>query len=544
MYDYMTTKYVCSSLVFVDQPYFNEPSYETTMHTPEGKRAGEQYNASIRNYTAQFAIAEQIAKPSYFFRDIIREHFRIKLPLVRDQMVDWKLPRNHIELVFREMNAVFPEDPATTKASLDEALAKHEKQLAEAHATGTPATAKISGSKFAKSNPFMSVFGAGKKPVAAAATPPASTVFSSPFTPMLSPLTSMSAAPLFGAAPTDTDPTLMPATASNDLGGAPSQYEEDELNGEGYFDNDVPLPDVGDDYEEDEQDYEEDEYNEPPPPPYQGYQGAATANAFQPANTGLGNTLNNKPKYGYNNYGSGTNTNTAKLGSAFAKELNNEGGQYSNDDLARAIEFSMKSQQEHASKYGQLTYEQTEEAEYLEALAMSLVESGSAAASSSSPAKANASESVTAVAAPQGATVGAAADSHTYHAYSQYRMAGMTPEEELAAVLAMSMESSTTSIGADPSVASSAADTGSVAGVISAPDSSVKRSRSASGEAGDPGDSQPATTLASLMTSPKSQIPTPAQSAPPKPVVAFNDDDDDEEYLLAIQASLNESLNC
>jgi hypothetical protein len=46
------------------------------------------------------------------------------------------------------------------------------------------------------------------------------------------------------------------------------------------------------------------------------------------------------------------------------------------------------------------------------------------------------------------------------------------------------------------------------------------------------------------MTSPKSQIPTPAQSAPPKPVVAFNDDDDDEEYLLAIQASLNESLNC
>ena len=37
------------SLIFVDEPYFNEPGYEGTMHTPEGNKASRDYNRVIRS---------------------------------------------------------------------------------------------------------------------------------------------------------------------------------------------------------------------------------------------------------------------------------------------------------------------------------------------------------------------------------------------------------------------------------------------------------------------------------------------------------------
>ena len=36
------------SLIFVDEPYFNEPGYEGTMHTPQGLQASQAYNQNIR----------------------------------------------------------------------------------------------------------------------------------------------------------------------------------------------------------------------------------------------------------------------------------------------------------------------------------------------------------------------------------------------------------------------------------------------------------------------------------------------------------------
>lgn len=36
------------SLIFVDEPYFNEPGYEGTMHTPSGDSASREYNRNIR----------------------------------------------------------------------------------------------------------------------------------------------------------------------------------------------------------------------------------------------------------------------------------------------------------------------------------------------------------------------------------------------------------------------------------------------------------------------------------------------------------------
>lgn len=39
------------SLIFVDEPYFNEPGFEATMHTDRGRQASKAYNLNIRRAT-------------------------------------------------------------------------------------------------------------------------------------------------------------------------------------------------------------------------------------------------------------------------------------------------------------------------------------------------------------------------------------------------------------------------------------------------------------------------------------------------------------
>lgn len=36
------------SLIFVDEPYFNEPGFEATMHTERGRGQSKAYNLNIR----------------------------------------------------------------------------------------------------------------------------------------------------------------------------------------------------------------------------------------------------------------------------------------------------------------------------------------------------------------------------------------------------------------------------------------------------------------------------------------------------------------
>lgn len=42
------------SLILVPQPYFNEPGFERTMHTPEGKKQSRLYNENIREAVSTF----------------------------------------------------------------------------------------------------------------------------------------------------------------------------------------------------------------------------------------------------------------------------------------------------------------------------------------------------------------------------------------------------------------------------------------------------------------------------------------------------------
>jgi baculoviral IAP repeat-containing protein 6 len=75
------------SLILVPDPYFNEPGYETQMNTPQGMATSTAYNQNIALQTFRYAILQQMKTPSLVFTDVIREHFRIKGPLIKQQLV-------------------------------------------------------------------------------------------------------------------------------------------------------------------------------------------------------------------------------------------------------------------------------------------------------------------------------------------------------------------------------------------------------------------------------------------------------------------------
>lgn len=60
------------SMILVDDPYFNEPGYESSRDSAHGRQASDRYNANIRNYTLQHAVLPALTKPNAAFADIIR----------------------------------------------------------------------------------------------------------------------------------------------------------------------------------------------------------------------------------------------------------------------------------------------------------------------------------------------------------------------------------------------------------------------------------------------------------------------------------------
>ena len=64
------------SLILVNEPYFNEPGYEETMHTVQGRNKSRQYNQEIREQTIHRAMIDYLRKPPPAFEKTIRAHFK------------------------------------------------------------------------------------------------------------------------------------------------------------------------------------------------------------------------------------------------------------------------------------------------------------------------------------------------------------------------------------------------------------------------------------------------------------------------------------
>jgi len=85
------------SLILVPKPYFNEPSYERTMGTPDGERQSDAYNEEKRIGTVRFAMIEMIKSPPPGFEKVIHTHFYLQKDLVLDQVTQWSTTNSTIK---------------------------------------------------------------------------------------------------------------------------------------------------------------------------------------------------------------------------------------------------------------------------------------------------------------------------------------------------------------------------------------------------------------------------------------------------------------
>ena len=76
-------------LIFVRQPYFNEPGFEKFQGTPKGEEFSRKYNLHLENATLVYAIFEQWRNGPLYFRDIIKRHFWLKREAVLKQAERW-----------------------------------------------------------------------------------------------------------------------------------------------------------------------------------------------------------------------------------------------------------------------------------------------------------------------------------------------------------------------------------------------------------------------------------------------------------------------
>jgi len=77
------------SLIFVTEPYFNEPGYEAEMNTAYGKKESLEYNEVIQLATIRWAMTDQLRNPSPGLEETIRTHFKMKSSLIIAQMNQW-----------------------------------------------------------------------------------------------------------------------------------------------------------------------------------------------------------------------------------------------------------------------------------------------------------------------------------------------------------------------------------------------------------------------------------------------------------------------
>lgn len=92
------------SLIFVKDPYFNEPGYEKLMHTDTGHKANTKYSENIRLHTIKIAIINKIKNnnkgdPYY---NLIREHFKLKKKEIYEVTNTWLKEAKHY---YAEMEA-------------------------------------------------------------------------------------------------------------------------------------------------------------------------------------------------------------------------------------------------------------------------------------------------------------------------------------------------------------------------------------------------------------------------------------------------------
>ena len=83
-------------LIFVDEPYFNEPGYQNTRGTPVGDAANAAYNSEQRYKTVELSMVDAIKKPTPEFAAVIHEHFTLRQETILTLVREWKEKNNKL----------------------------------------------------------------------------------------------------------------------------------------------------------------------------------------------------------------------------------------------------------------------------------------------------------------------------------------------------------------------------------------------------------------------------------------------------------------
>jgi ubiquitin-protein ligase len=91
------------SLILVENPYFNEPGYEKSMNTENGKSKSFDYNDYIRLFTLKYAIYNYMKNPPLGFEEICSKFFEIKKDEIFKQMEVWSNETRKNKLKYKEI---------------------------------------------------------------------------------------------------------------------------------------------------------------------------------------------------------------------------------------------------------------------------------------------------------------------------------------------------------------------------------------------------------------------------------------------------------
>ena len=84
------------SLIFVENPYFNEPGYEKNMHTAAGKQSSNDYSENLQIETIRWAINDMIKNPPSTMENVIIQHFKLKKEELINTTEKWLLKAKRI----------------------------------------------------------------------------------------------------------------------------------------------------------------------------------------------------------------------------------------------------------------------------------------------------------------------------------------------------------------------------------------------------------------------------------------------------------------
>ncbi len=77
------------SLVLISEPYFNEPGYESSRGTDKGNKLSAEYNQKVRFNCMKWAMIDVIKNPVPGFESMIKKHFSIKAPHIKQVCQTW-----------------------------------------------------------------------------------------------------------------------------------------------------------------------------------------------------------------------------------------------------------------------------------------------------------------------------------------------------------------------------------------------------------------------------------------------------------------------